>query len=329
MKVSADVRAMIERRKKGHTLEAPFYASEEVHALDMDAIFRRHWIQVAVEPDVPEAGDYMTVELGNDSILIVRDDDMQIRAFHNVCRHRGARLCSSEKGSLGNIVCPYHSWTYNLNGDLMFAEHMGEQFDKCKHSLKKVHLENLAGLIFICLAETPPADFAVLRASMEPYLLPHGLADCKVAAAIDIIEKGNWKLTMENNRECYHCVANHPELTISLYEYGFGYQRSADNEEAMAAFERTVEERTKQWEAMNLPSKEIDRLADLVSGFRTQRLPLDRSGESQTMDAKVASKKLLGGFQQADLGGLSFWTQPNSWHHFMSDHIVSFSVIPL
>ncbi|MDB5783382.1 aromatic ring-hydroxylating dioxygenase subunit alpha [Caballeronia mineralivorans] len=329
MKVSADVRAMIERRKKGHTLEAPFYASEEIHALDMDVIFRKHWIQVAVEPDVPEAGDYMTVELGNDSILIVRDDDMQIRAFHNVCRHRGARLCSSEKGSLGNIVCPYHSWTYNLNGDLMFTEHMGEQFDKCKHSLKKVHLENLAGLIFICLADTPPADFAVLRASMEPYLLPHGLADCKVAASIDIIEKGNWKLTMENNRECYHCVANHPELTISLYEYGFGYQRSADNEEAMAAFDRTVEERTKQWEAMNLPSKEIDRLADLVSGFRTQRLPLDRSGESQTMDAKVASKKLLGGFQQADLGGLSFWTQPNSWHHFMSDHIVSFSVIPL
>jgi Rieske 2Fe-2S family protein len=329
MKFSADVRAMIERRKKGHTLETPFYASDEIHALDMDVIFRKHWIQVAVEPDVPEAGDYMTVELGKDSILIVRDDDMQIRAFHNVCRHRGARLCSSEKGSLGNIVCPYHSWTYNLNGDLLFAEHMGEQFDKCKHSLKKVHLENLAGLIFICLAETPPADFAVLRASMEPYLLPHGLANCKVAASIDIIEKGNWKLTMENNRECYHCVANHPELTISLYEYGFGYQRSADNEEAMAAFDKTVEERTKQWEAMNLPSKEIDRLADLVTGFRTQRLPLDRSGESQTMDAKVASTKLLGGFEQADLGGLSFWTQPNSWHHFMSDHIVSFSVIPL
>ncbi len=101
MKVSADVRAMIERRKKGHTLEAPFYTSEEIHALDMDAIFRKHWIHVAVEPDVPEPGDFMTVEVGNDSVLIVRDDDMQIRAFHNVCRHRGARLCSSDKGSLG------------------------------------------------------------------------------------------------------------------------------------------------------------------------------------------------------------------------------------
>jgi Rieske 2Fe-2S family protein len=79
---------------------------------------------------------------------------------------------------------------------------------------------------------------------------------------------------------------------------------------------------------MDLPSVEIDRLSD-VTGFRTQRLPLDRSGESQTLDAKVASKKLLGEFEQADLGGLSFWTQPNSWHHFMSDHIVTFSVIPL
>jgi Rieske 2Fe-2S family protein len=84
-----------------------------------------------------------------------------------------------------------------------------------------------------------------------------------------------------------------------------------------------------QWEAMNLPSAEIDHLSDRVSGFRTQRLPLDREGESQTLDAKVASNKLLGGFTRADLGGLSFWTQPNSWHHFMSDHIVTFSAIPL
>ena len=112
--------------QEGHNLEAPFYTSEDIFALDMEAIFRQHWIQVAVEPDIPEPGDYVTVELGSDSILIVRDDDMAIRAFHNVCRHRGARLCNEDKGSVGNIVCPYHNWTYNLTGQLMFAEHMGE-----------------------------------------------------------------------------------------------------------------------------------------------------------------------------------------------------------
>jgi glycine betaine catabolism A len=328
MKVSAEIRALIDRRRPGYSLDAPFYHSEEIFALDMETIFRKYWIQVAVEPEIPEPGDYLTVELGGDSILIVRDDDGQVRAFHNVCRHRGARLCNEPQGTVGNIVCPYHSWTYNLTGELMFAEQMGEQFDRCKHSLKSVHVQNLAGLIFICLAEQPPVDFEVMRAAMEPYLLPHGLADCKIAASVDLIEEGNWKLTMENNRECYHCVANHPELTISLYEYGFGYQVSPANAEGMAAFEQTCAERVEQWEAMSLPSVEIDRLLD-VTGFRTQRLPLDRSGESQTLDAKVASKKLLGEFQRADLGGLSFWTQPNSWHHFMSDHIVSFSVIPL
>ncbi|WP_028206288.1 aromatic ring-hydroxylating oxygenase subunit alpha [Paraburkholderia nodosa] len=328
MKVTAEIRALIERRQAGYSLEAPFYLSEEIFALDMETIFRQHWIEVATEAEIPEPGDYVTVNLAGDSILIVRDDDMQVRAFHNVCRHRGARLCNEEKGSVGNIVCPYHSWTYNLTGALMFAEHMGEQFDRCKHSLKNVHVENLAGLIFVCLAEEPPADFALMRAEMEPYLLPHDLAGCKVAAQVDIIEKGNWKLVMENNRECYHCVANHPELTISLYEYGFGYARTDANAEGMDAFERTCNERAKQWEAMDLPSVEIEKLLD-VTGFRTQRLPLDRGGESQTLDAKVASKKLLGEFHTADLGGLSFWTQPNSWHHFMSDHIVSFSVIPL
>jgi len=327
MKVSTDIRALIERRKAGYSLEAPFYHSEAIFALDMEAIFRQHWIQVAVAPDVPEPGDYVTVELGSDSILIVRDDDMAIRAFHNVCRHRGARLCNADKGTVGNIVCPYHSWTYNLTGQLMFAEHMGEKFDRCKHSLKPVHVQNLAGLIFICLAENPP-DFSAMREAMEPYLLPHDLPNTKIAAQVDIIEKGNWKLTLENNRECYHCVANHPELTVSLYEYGFGYQRSDANAEGMDAFVQTCIARGKQWAEMGLPSEEVERLLE-VTGFRTQRLPLDRSGESQTLDARVASKKLLGGFKQADLGGLSFWTQPNSWNHFMSDHIVAFSVIPL
>lgn len=191
-----------------------------------------------------------------------------------------------------------------------------------------MQVQNLAGLIFICLADEPPVDFEVMRAAMEPYLLPHDLPNCKVAASIDLVEQGNWKLTMENNRECYHCVANHPELTVSLYEYGFGYQVSPSNAEGMAMFEQTCAERAEQWDALQLPSLEIDRLLD-VTGFRTQRLPLDRSGESQTLDAKIASKKLLGEFKRADLGGLSFWTQPNSWHHFMSDHVVSFSVIPL
>ena len=295
----------------------------------MQAIFGRHWIFVGVEPDIPEPGDYFTVPLGRASVIVVRDDDMSIRAFHNVCRHRGSRLCDGIKGSVGNIVCPYHQWTYDLTGKLIHAKHMGDDFDSSGLGLKPVHIRNMAGLLFICLAENPPEDFAQMAAEMTPYIAPHQLSQCKVAAQVDIIEDCNWKLTMENNRECYHCMSNHPELTISLYEYGFGYQPDEHNKADLQRFQDIMAANHERWEGMGLPSAEIDTLDDRITGFRTQRLPIDRSGQSQTMNAEVASKKLLADFVDPALGGLSFWTQPNSWHHFMSDHIVSFTVLPI
>nr|WP_315496768.1 aromatic ring-hydroxylating dioxygenase subunit alpha [uncultured Rhodoferax sp.] len=322
-------RELLARRRPGYSLEAPFYLSESILAADMEHIFGKHWIFVAVEPQIAEAGDYITVDFGNNSILIVRDDDMQVKAFHNVCRHRGSRLCASHRGSVGNIVCPYHQWTYDLTGKLIHAKHMGEDFDPSGSGLKAVHVRSLGGLIFICLAENPPEDFDQMAAEMTPYIAPHRLADCKVAAQVDIIEDCNWKLTMENNRECYHCVSNHPELTISLYEYGFGYQPDEQNAAGLQRFKDVTAANHARWESMGLPSAEIDTLDDRITGFRTQRLPIDRTGQSQTMNTEVASKKLLADFVDPALGGLSFWTQPNSWHHFMSDHIVSFSVLPI
>jgi Rieske 2Fe-2S family protein len=137
---------------------------------------------------------------------------------------------------------------------------------------------------------------------------------------------------MENNRECYHCAANHPELTVPLFAYGFGFapDELGDEERAHAEdYQTLLRESHSRWMACGLPSTEIDRLNTAVTGFRTERLPLSGAGESHTVDTRVASKKLLGSLNDRKLGGLSFWTQPNSWHHFMSDHIVTFSVLPL
>lgn len=322
-------RELLERRRPGYSLEAPFYLSDTVLQADMEHIFGKHWLFVAVEPQIPEPGDYVAIEFGSKSILIVRDDDMGVRAFHNVCRHRGSRLCESHQGQLGNIVCPYHQWTYDLTGKLIHAKHMGADFDPSEMGLKTVHVRTLSGLIFICLADEPPEDFEQMAAEMTPYLAPHRLDQCKVAAQVDLIENCNWKLTMENNRECYHCVSNHPELTVSLYEYGFGYKPDEHNAAEQQRFIDITEANHARWESMGLPSAEIDTLDDRITGYRTQRLPLDRSGQSQTLNTEVASKKLLADFVDPALGGLSFWTQPNSWHHFMSDHIVSFSVLPI
>jgi Rieske 2Fe-2S family protein len=327
--ITPDLRTLLARRKPGYSLEAPFYTDPGIFEQDLQLIFGKHWIYAGPEASLPEPGDYITIELGRTSVLIVRGDDMQINAFHNVCRHRGTRLCQQQKGAVGNLVCPYHQWTYNLDGALMFAEHMGEHFDVAQHKLKPVHLRNIAGLLFICLAEQPPADIEQMAAAMTPYIAPHRIADCKVAVQVDLVEDCNWKLTMENNRECYHCRGSHPELTISLFEYGFGYAPSAENNDGIEEYNRLLEQRHVEWEALGLPSRELEHLDDRVTGFRTQRLPLDRAGQSQTMTGKAASQKLLGELPHAGLGALSFWTQPNSWHHFMSDHIVTFSVFPI
>ena len=327
------LRSLIARRQPGYSLEAPFYTSPEVFAADMEIIFGRHWIYVCVEPEVPEPGDYVTVSLGRNSVVILRDEDMGLRAYHNVCRHRGAKLVHEESGAVGNIVCRYHQWTYNLEGRLIYAEHNGRGV---RHQLLRAEAgpqsaRSRASSSSAWRAEAP-ADIDAMEAAMTPYLAPHDLRNCKVAASNDLVERGNWKLTMENNRECYHCSGNHPELTIPLFAYGFGFAPGQMDEvelQQAARYEDLVVQSTARWESCGIPSAELDHLDDRVTGFRTQRLPIDQSGESQTLDTRVASKRLLGQLTDSRLGGLSFWTQPNSWHHFMSDHIVTFTAIPI
>ena len=326
------VESLVARRRPGYSLEAPFYTDATIFARDLDIIFGRHWIYVAVEPDVPEPGDCITVDIGGNSVLIVRDDDMRVKAFHNVCRHRGARLVHDPKTTVGNIVCRYHQWTYGLDGTLLYADHMAPDFERACHGLKPVHIRSLAGLLFICLAATPPDDFGDMAALLTPYIAPHDVPNTKVVHSTELVEAGNWKLTMENNRECYHCSVSHPELNHSLFAEGFGFSPSADNAALRGQTERyasLVGTMQSGWESGGYASREIERLAGRPTAFRVERLPLDGAGESETLDTKIACRKLLGNINDPKLGGLSVWTQPNSWHHFMSDHIVTFSAIPV
>ncbi|MGR8025142.1 SRPBCC family protein, partial [Burkholderia cenocepacia] len=156
------------------------------------------------------------------------------------------------------------------------ADHMGPDFRRGCHGLKPVHIRSLEGLLFVCLSDDPPADFDAMAARLGPYIAPHNIRDTKVAFQKDIVEPGNWKLTMENNRECYHCGANHPELTVPLFAYGFGFAPEEMDEHDRAQAERygsLLRTRHGEWEAEGLPSKEIDELDTMITGFRTERLP--------------------------------------------------------
>jgi Rieske 2Fe-2S family protein len=315
---AAEVRSpadLIARRPPGQGLEAPFYVGEEFFGLDIEAVFARHWLFVAAEAELPEPGDYVTVTIGP----------------YSVCRHRGARILGEERGSVGNIVCGYHRWTYGVDGRLLHAESQAPGFDPSCFALRSVHARTVAGLVFICLAATPPDDFDEVAARVEPYLAPHNLAEAKVATQIDLVENGNWKLTMENNRECYHCVGGHPELQACYFPI-YGYEEKDLPPALRPAYERYLEadaHARRTYESLGLPYAEIEELDTRATGFRIQREPLDLAGESYTPDGTAACKRLLADFPTARLGRLSLHTQPNSWFHLMADHAITFTAIPL
>jgi Rieske 2Fe-2S family protein len=332
MRAPLDPQQLVVGRRPGHTLEGAFYTSPEIFALDLEAIFAKHWIFVGAEPEVPEPGDFISRDIGRDSIIIVRGDDGAVHAHFNVCRHRGARLLTSDRGTVGKLVCPYHQWTYELSGDLIHAPQMGDHFDRSCHGLNRVHLRSTEGLLFVCLADVPPADIDEMACVMAPRLAPHELRNTKVARQTDLIEEGNWKLTMENNRECYHCAGNHPELSASYSKFSVGFAPDPGDEAevaAAAAYAAEEERLLAEWEARGLPSLPIEVMTGRPTGFRTQRLVIDGAGESHTADTKIACRRLLGNLTDPRLGDLHFWTQPNSWHHIFSDHAVTFAVFPL
>lgn len=328
---ASPISSLLDARADGHSLPAGLYTRDDVFEADLDVFFMRHWIYVGLECEVPEAGDAVVIDIGKISVILLRDDENEIRVVRNVCRHRGARILDAGPTVVSKLVCPYHQWTYELDGALSYAPHMGKDFDKSCRSLKPVQFKSIGGLIYICLADEAPKDIETLDEVMRARLAPYDLRNAKVAHQVDVIEEGNWKLTMENNRECYHCSANHPELCVSFVDLDFGFDPeslSAEDREQAEAHFAMYAERTKAWEADGFPSATVEQVRDCETNFRTQRLIIAGAGESQTEDAKAASSKLLGKMTRKDLGDTHLWGH-NSWNHFMGDHAVTSMVIPL
>ncbi|SFT83697.1 aromatic ring-hydroxylating oxygenase subunit alpha [Paraburkholderia aspalathi] len=314
-----DMLRLLHDRRPGFSLEQPFYTDPEFFKLDMELIWYRDWLFIGHDCELPKPGSFITVQVGAYPVVLVRDQQGNINAFHNSCRHRGSRICKTDKGTAAKLVCPYHQWTYELDGRMLFARNMADGFDKSQFGLKPVACESVGGYIFICLAKEP-ADFAPMRAMIEPYLLPHRLSDAKVAFESTVIEKGNWKLVWENNKECYHCAANHPELCRTLSEAptsNSAYEPENDPElQALWA----------NWEAAGLPSKFR---IDPAGQYRATRTPLLRDAVSFTMTGKRAVRQNLSDVSAERIGTLALYHYPSTWNHVLGDHAVTFRVLPI
>ena len=315
--------------RPGHSLPRELYVSEEAFQFDAHVLLKSVWLYACTVAHVKQPGDYFVFELASNSIIIVRGRDNQVRAFWNSCRHRGARICEQQRGRAPRLTCPYHQWTYGLDGALLAARSMAEGFDKHEHGLTPVALENVGGLIFICMDDNPPPIDRV-KADIADQIAVYDLEKCKVAVQDNLIEHANWKLVMENNRECYHCDAGHPELISVLGTYGFGKGLPEDGQSDVVddtAFDALVEAKRAQWQDMGI----FRELIEFPDGWwhRVARLPLANGAVTQSIDGKLACTKLIGPFTEPETSSLSVWTQPNSWHHFCCDHVVTFSLTPV
>ncbi|RON25342.1 (Fe-S)-binding protein [Pseudomonas lini] len=325
-------RELLADRIPGHGMPGGLFGRKDIFETDVDIFFTKHWILVGVTADIPEPGDVSTIDIGKSSIMLVRDDDEQVQAFRNVCRHRGARLKQAGKSTVGMLVCPYHQWSYDLDGSLKHAAHMGQDFDpKCK-SLIPVHTKVVGAHVFICLGDKPPMDISYLEQIMAPRFAQYDICRSKVANESEIIENGNWKLVIENNRECYHCAATHPELTASFLPEDFGYCTDGLGEDSLRELEeyhRRNAHTKENWVKEGYICDAVEHLdEEAVTQFRSQRLVIAGNGESQTLDTRVACTRLFGDLARRDLGDMHFWTH-NSWTHIMSDHAVVSYIIPL
>ena len=323
------IASWLQQDRKGHTLPQGLYVSEEAFEFDTEVMLKSVWLYACTVAHVKNPGDYFVFEMASNSILIVRGRDNQVRAFWNSCRHRGSKICLDQRGRVPRLICPYHQWTYGLDGALLAARSMAEDFDKKDHGLTPVALENIGGLIFICMSDNPPPIDRV-KADISEQIAVYDLEKLKVAVQDNLIEDANWKLVMENNRECYHCDAGHPELISVLGTYGFGKGLPEDGDGDIvddSAYDALVAAKREEWRNLGIDHD----LVEFPGGWwhRIARLALANGAVTQSIDGKLACKKLIGPFTAPETSSLSVWTQPNSWHHFCCDHVVTFSLTPL
>ena len=202
------------------SLPQKYFVSPEIFEQEQAQFFSKEWLLVGHQSQIAHAGDYLVQRVSGESLIVTRDKGGRIHGFFNVCRHRGSRLIEDDGGNRPAIQCPYHTWTYGLDGRLIGAPHMDEVpgFDKADYPLPPVNLELWEGFIFVNLEKNPePLKkwFAPLSGKFSHW----NMSILQPAKRIEYDVRANWKLMFENDSECYHCPGVHPQLQkVSPYD---------------------------------------------------------------------------------------------------------------
>lgn len=327
--MGASLEQLIMAHEHGFTLARSFYFQDAVYQADMNAVFRCDWLLVDHFSRIPKVGDYFLFPIANEEIIIVRSAEDRISAYYNVCRHRGSRICSDAEGHKKLFVCPYHAWSYTVDGKLRKPRFMSDDFEPENYSLHSCHVREFHGLIFINLSAGAPPSFDKAYGQFAEALKFHGLDRAKIAYARSYPTKSNWKLVVENFLECYHCLVAHPELSSarakeSLVAFGSGPGSGDRDATAFSDDQRKFLERAAAL------GHTLDDLEDSFgsSQFRQIGRAFIKEGSvTETMDGEPAST-LMGDLKDWDGGITTLTFNPASYLYCFNDFAVIFRFTP-
>ena len=320
MQDTRPIRELIACQKPGWSLEQRFYVDPEIYRLELDQIIMRNWICAGHQSEIAEPGDFKLFNVANESAIIVRGQDGEVRAFANVCRHRGSRVCLRESGNARKFTCPYHGWVYNNEGELIGARDMPESFDRAQHHLHTIPVELLHGLVFVCFSDDPPSLAAAREELSEPMAM-FDFENLKVAASNSYPIAANWKLAVENYQECYHCASAHPDYakmhTLMLDAAKYDRVQSSMQDRMPSCGVRHFEVRKNDVHSPEGQQGFSYWRSALFEGYKTG----SRNGEP------VAP--LLGELSGYDGGASDIGVGPLSFFLAYSDHVVAYVFTPV
>ena len=313
-----------EKARPDHAIDRYFYRSHLVYERELKHLIFRSWVYACHASELPEKNDFLLFDVGEESIILTRDGKGEIRALHNICRHRGARICEEKYGNKKTFVCPYHGWVYNTDGTLKAARemHMRSDFDPHEHGLISIQTTVFMGLVFIN-CDPKAADFSKPLENLREPLGAYDLEKAKVAHKHTYRIATNWKLVLENYLECYHCATSHRA-------YAKGHTLK-DIYEKVEPVVKKMLENTEEVTGIKGMGKEYERIYLNAEEFGacvyTSRYGLYDGYKTGSEDGEPVAP-LMGNIKDYDGGTGDFQMGPLSFMLNYPDHCVLYRFIP-
>ena len=332
--IEARIRTALGDARDGYALPRFFYTDPDLFEYERCRVLLDKWVFACPASELDQVGSFVTVDYAGESFIVVRAAEDDVRAFFNVCRHRGSRICTQPAGTTRRLVCPYHSWTYRLDGALIATGDTVESLTAGGLApdaldLHSCGVEILEGLVFINPgagtpgADTPgPGGFEQMRQDLAPFLEMHGIAGSRPVARRHHDFAANWKLVLENFHECMHCTVVHPTFSRLHPSATTPSVPSLEVDTELATWLDRV------GRAGNDPGRINVRTPSLAQPYRAYRRPYRDGYDTHTRDGRPAAP-LMGRFTAYDGGNTGVVIEPFFSLQAANDHATVFSIVPL